>query len=127
MPVPVGVAGPLILDGQNYFIPMATTEGVLIASTSRGCKAINAGGGANTIITNEGMTRGPCVKFGTIERTGEALKWLNSEHGQTVMKEAFNSTSRFARLLSIKTVNGPCKNGIDPLLIELCDVGNDRR
>ncbi|WPH03600.1 Hypothetical protein R9X50_00648200 [Acrodontium crateriforme] len=103
MPVPVGVAGPLIVDGQSFFIPMATTEGVLIASTSRGCKAINAGGGAHTIITNDGMTRGPCVKFSTIERTGEALRWLNSEQGQTEMKNAFNSTSRFARLMSVKT------------------------
>ena len=103
LPLPLGVAGPLIIDGQSYFLPMATTEGVLIASTSRGCKAINAGGGAITVLTGDGMTRGPCVGFPTLVRAGEAKLWLDSEDGQTRMKEAFNSTSRFARLQSMKT------------------------
>lgn len=101
MPLPVGVAGPLVIDGQSYFIPMATTEGVLVASASRGCKAINAGGGAVTVLTGDGMTRGPCVTFETLERTGAAKLWLDSEVGQTVMRDAFNSTSRFARLQSM--------------------------
>ncbi|KAJ3079332.1 3-hydroxy-3-methylglutaryl-coenzyme A (HMG-CoA) reductase isozyme, partial [Rhizoclosmatium hyalinum] len=59
MPLPVGVAGPLVVNGKPLYIPMATTEGCLVASTSRGCKAINAGGGARTVLTNDGMTRGP--------------------------------------------------------------------
>lgn len=103
MPLPVGVAGPLVIDGQSYFIPMATTEGVLVASASRGCKAINAGGGAVTVLTGDGMTRGPCVSFETLERAGAAKNWLDSEVGQAFMKKAFNSTSRFARLESMKT------------------------
>lgn len=103
MPLPLGVAGPLNIDGQNYFLPMATTEGVLVASVSRGCKAINAGGGAVTVLTGDGMTRGPCVGFETLARAGEAKVWLDSEDGQRTMKNAFNSTSRFARLQSMKT------------------------
>jgi hydroxymethylglutaryl-CoA reductase (NADPH) len=103
MPLPVGVAGPLMIDGQNYFIPMATTEGVLVASASRGCKAINAGGGAVTVLTADGMTRGPCVGFDTLARAAEAKVWLDSEAGTKLMKDAFNSTSRFARLQSMKT------------------------
>ncbi|KAG6073807.1 hypothetical protein E4U16_004424 [Claviceps sp. LM84 group G4] len=103
LPLPVGVAGPLVIDGQSYFIPMATTEGVLVASTSRGCKAINSGGGAITVLTSDGMTRGPCVSFETLERAGAAKLWLDSESGQNTMKKAFNSTSRFARLQHMKT------------------------
>ena len=103
MPLPVGVAGPLVVDGQSYFVPMATTEGVLVASTSRGCKAINCGGGAVTVLTADGMTRGPCVGFETLERAGAAKLWLDSDQGQGIMKKAFNSTSRFARLNSMKT------------------------
>ena len=103
MPLPLGVAGPLVIDGQSYYLPMATTEGVLVASTSRGCKAINAGGGAVTVLTADGMTRGPCVSFETLPRAGAAKIWLDSEAGQKAMKKAFDSTSRFARLQSIKT------------------------
>lgn len=103
LPLPVGVAGPIVIDGQSFFLPMATTEGVLVASTNRGCKAINAGGGAVTVLTGDGMTRGPCIAFDTLERAGAAKVWLDSEEGKRVMTEAFNSTSRFARLQSIKT------------------------
>ncbi|CDM33504.1 hypothetical protein DTO013E5_7367 [Penicillium roqueforti] len=103
LPLPVGVAGPLNIDGQNYFIPMATTEGVLVASTSRGSKAINAGGGAVTVLTGDGMTRGPCVTFPTLARAAAAKVWIDSEEGRSIMTTAFNSTSRFARLQSIKT------------------------
>jgi hydroxymethylglutaryl-CoA reductase (NADPH) len=103
LPLPLGVAGPLVIDGEQFFLPMATTEGVLVASTSRGCKAINAGGGAVTVVTGDGMTRGPCVGFPTLARAGEAKVWLDSEEGQARMREAFNSTSRFARLSSLKT------------------------
>ncbi|KAM3067621.1 3-hydroxy-3-methylglutaryl-coenzyme A (HMG-CoA) reductase isozyme [Clarireedia jacksonii] len=103
LPLPLGVAGPIVIDGQSFFLPMATTEGVLVASTSRGCKAINSGGGAVTVLTGDGMTRGPCIAFETLERAGAAKVWLDSEEGQKTMMKAFNSTSRFARLQSIKT------------------------
>lgn len=103
MPLPVGVAGPMVIDGKSYYLPMATTEGVLVASTNRGCKAINAAGGAITVLTGDGMTRGPCVGFQTLSRAGAAKLWLDSEDGQKTMRRAFNSTSRFARLQSMKT------------------------
>lgn len=103
LPLPLGVAGPLNVDGRSYFIPMATTEGVLVASASRGCKAINAGGGAVTVLTGDGMTRGPCVGFPTLARAGAAKVWVDSEEGQRIMTAAFNSTSRFARLTTMKT------------------------
>jgi hydroxymethylglutaryl-CoA reductase (NADPH) len=103
LPLPLGVAGPILVDGQNYFLPMATTEGVLVASTSRGAKAINAGGGAVTVVTNDGMTRGPCIGFDSLARAGAAKIWLDSEEGQKTMADAFNSTSRFARLRSLKS------------------------
>lgn len=103
MPLPVGIAGPLIVDGKPYHIPMATTEGCLVASAMRGCKAINSGGGTQTVLTHDGMSRGPCVSFPSLARAGSAKIWLDSDEGQKVIKKAFNSTSRFARLQSIKS------------------------
>lgn len=103
MPLPVGVIGPLVIDGVPYHIPMATTEGCLVASAMRGCKAINAGGGATTVLTKDGMTRGPCVRFPTLARAGACKIWLDSEEGQNRVKKAFNSTSRFARLQHCQT------------------------
>ncbi|KAK7205345.1 hydroxymethylglutaryl-coenzyme A reductase-domain-containing protein [Myxozyma melibiosi] len=103
MPIPVGLAGPLVIDGKKFYIPMATTEGCLVASTMRGCKAMNAGGGVTTVLLQDGMTRGPAVRFPNLTRAGAAKLWLDSEEGQRTMKKAFDSTSRFARLSSLKT------------------------
>ncbi|KAI8890597.1 hypothetical protein K501DRAFT_281847 [Backusella circina FSU 941] len=101
MPIPVGVAGPMNIDGERIHIPMATTEGCLVASTARGCKAINAGGGATTICTADGMTRGPCIEFPNITRAADCKRWIEQE-GEQVVTEAFNSTSRFARVRKLK-------------------------
>lgn len=102
MPIPVGVAGPFNVDGQLLYLPMATTEGCLIASTSRGCKAINAGGGATTVLLADGMTRGPCVEFPNVTEAGACKRWLDTEEGLQTMQDAFNSTTRFGRLRKLK-------------------------
>lgn len=98
MPVPVGVAGPLHLDGKQFQVPMATTEGCLVASTNRGCRAIAMGGGASSCILADSMTRGPVVRLPSACQAGEVKAWLESTHGFQAIKEAFDNTSRFARL-----------------------------
>ncbi|KAI8872610.1 hypothetical protein GQ42DRAFT_132141 [Ramicandelaber brevisporus] len=109
MPLPVGVAGPVRIDGEILHVPMATTEGVLVASTSRGCKAISASAnpmGAVTVLTRDGMTRGPVVQFPSLSMANECREWLEDETpltgGYYLIKEAFDSTSRFARLQKLK-------------------------
>ncbi|KAJ2712914.1 3-hydroxy-3-methylglutaryl-coenzyme A (HMG-CoA) reductase isozyme [Coemansia spiralis] len=102
MPLPVGVAGPIRIDGQELHIPMATTEGALVASTSRGCKAITLGGGASTVLTRDAMTRGPCLQMPSAVRAGELKAWLESAAGLEEVRTAFQSTSRFARLLGLQ-------------------------
>ncbi|XP_075903200.1 3-hydroxy-3-methylglutaryl-coenzyme A reductase-like [Nelusetta ayraudi] len=98
MPVPVGVAGPLLLDGKQFQVPLATTEGCLVASTNRGCRAIALGGGANSRILADSMTRGPVVRLPSACQAAEVKAWLESTDGFQAIKEAFNNTSRFARL-----------------------------
>ncbi|XP_005096567.1 3-hydroxy-3-methylglutaryl-coenzyme A reductase [Aplysia californica] len=101
MPVPVGVAGPLLLDGVSYQVPMATTEGCLVASTNRGCRALEQSGGVSSSITNDGMTRGPVVRFPTAVRASEIKKWLETPDNFDLVKECFDTTSRFARLKKV--------------------------
>ncbi|XP_040026180.2 3-hydroxy-3-methylglutaryl-coenzyme A reductase-like isoform X2 [Gasterosteus aculeatus] len=98
IPVPVGVAGPLHLDGKQFQVPMATTEGCLVASTNRGCRAIALGGGAKCRILADSMTRGPVVRLPSACQAAEVKAWLESTDGFQEIKEAFDNTSRFARL-----------------------------
>lgn len=83
--LPLGVAGPIKIssfaktseDRQNYYIPLATTEGALVASVSRGCKAINLSGGAITGTENVGTTRGPVFETSGLGESFKFRKWLN--------------------------------------------------
>ncbi|KAJ1922332.1 3-hydroxy-3-methylglutaryl-coenzyme A (HMG-CoA) reductase isozyme [Mycoemilia scoparia] len=101
-PIPVGVAGPLRIDGKLYHIPMSTTEGALVASISRGCKAITLGGGASTALLKDGMSRGPCVQMPSAMDAADLKVWLDGYDGFTTVKESFESTSRFAKLRTLK-------------------------
>ncbi|XP_053196013.1 3-hydroxy-3-methylglutaryl-coenzyme A reductase-like isoform X3 [Scomber japonicus] len=98
MPVPVGVAGPLLLDEKQFHIPMATTEGCLVASTNRGCRALSLSGGCRSSILADSMTRGPVVRLPSACRAAEVKVWLETPDGFSTIKEAFEQTSRFARL-----------------------------
>uniref|UniRef100_T1PKH0 3-hydroxy-3-methylglutaryl coenzyme A reductase n=1 Tax=Musca domestica TaxID=7370 RepID=T1PKH0_MUSDO len=97
VPIPVGYAGPLLLDGAKYFVPMATTEGALVASTNRGCKALSVRG-VTSYVEDVGMTRAPCVRFASVTRAAEAKLWISDEQNYQRIKAEFDSTSRFGRL-----------------------------
>ncbi|CAI9110428.1 OLC1v1010443C2 [Oldenlandia corymbosa var. corymbosa] len=100
--LPVGIAGPLMLDGREYMVPMATTEGCLVASTNRGCKAILASGGATSVLMRDGMTRAPVVRFATAKRAAELKFYVEDTDNFQTLSHAFNKSSRFARLQSIQ-------------------------
>jgi len=101
LPMPLGVAGPLLLNDKKYYVPMATTEGCLVASTNRGCRAISMSGGVRSTVVSDGMTRGPVVHFPSAMKAAEAMKWLQIEENYQKIKAVFDSTSRFARLQRI--------------------------
>ncbi|GLJ24886.1 hypothetical protein SUGI_0476000 [Cryptomeria japonica] len=100
--VPVGVAGPLLLNGSEYMVPMATTEGCLVASTNRGCKAILMSGGATSILLRDGMTRAPVVRFQSAKRAADLKFYIEDPTNSDNLSDIFNRTSRFARLQDIK-------------------------
>jgi hydroxymethylglutaryl-CoA reductase (NADPH) len=101
--VPVGAVGPLLLDGTTYTVPFATTEGALVASTTRGCKAIcMSPGGATSAVLNDGMTRSPVVRVPSLACAARLKAFVESPDTFTLVKAAFDSTSRFARLKECK-------------------------
>nr|U5JCC6.1 RecName: Full=3-hydroxy-3-methylglutaryl coenzyme A reductase 2-B; Short=HMG-CoA reductase 2; Short=Hydroxymethylglutaryl-CoA reductase; Short=PgHMGR2 [Panax ginseng]AGL08682.1 HMGR2 [Panax ginseng] len=100
--VPVGIAGPLLLNETEYSVPMATTEGCLVASTNRGCKAIYASGGATSVLLKDGMTRAPVVRFGSAKRAAELKFFLEDPMNFETLALVFNKSSRFGRLQGIK-------------------------
>lgn len=105
--IPVGYAGPVLLDGSRYFIPMATTEGALVASTNRGCKALSVRG-VTSYVEDIGMTRAPCVKLPNVRRAAEVKNWINTEENYRNIKIEFDSTSRFGRLKELMiAMDGP--------------------
>jgi hydroxymethylglutaryl-CoA reductase (NADPH) len=66
--IPIGIAGPLLIKNvniknKNYYIPLATTEGALVASVNRGCKTISTSGGAFVFVEPVGITRGSVYKI----------------------------------------------------------------
>lgn len=103
LPVPVGYAGPLLLDEASYMVPMATTEGALVASTNRGCRALGMSGGVYSSVLGDGMTRGPVVRLPSAIQASKVKIWLDQVENFQLMETAFNQTSRFARLTSLHT------------------------
>jgi hydroxymethylglutaryl-CoA reductase (NADPH) len=104
VPIPIGAVGPLLLDGKEYIVPMATTEGCLVASTHRGAKALSFAleGSIQSVLYKDGMTRGPAIDMPSAKRAGELKTWLEQPENYSKVKQAFDGTSRFARLQEIK-------------------------
>uniref|UniRef100_A0A0D9XF62 3-hydroxy-3-methylglutaryl coenzyme A reductase n=1 Tax=Leersia perrieri TaxID=77586 RepID=A0A0D9XF62_9ORYZ len=100
--LPVGVAGPLLLDGERFYVPMATTEGCLVASTNRGFKAIAESGGATSVVLQDGMTRAPVARFPSARRAAELKGFLENPANFETLAMVFNRSSRFARLQGVK-------------------------
>uniref|UniRef100_A0A1J3IM31 3-hydroxy-3-methylglutaryl coenzyme A reductase n=1 Tax=Noccaea caerulescens TaxID=107243 RepID=A0A1J3IM31_NOCCA len=99
--IPVGIAGPLLLDGIEYSVPMATTEGCLVASTNRGCKAIHLSGGAFSVLVKDAMSRAPIVRFPSARRAALAMFYLQDPANFERLSFIFRKSSKFAKLESI--------------------------
>lgn len=98
--IPIGFAGPLHVNGEyaqgEFIIPLATTEGTLVASYNRGIKTLNMSGGVHTTILEDAMQRAPVFVFSTARAAREFVVWVN-ENLDTIRQEA-EATSSIARL-----------------------------
>src|SRR3989338_2118984 len=106
--LPLGAAGPMKLKGEyingEFYIPLATTEGALVASVNRGSKAIRESGGANVFAYRIGTTRGPVFDVESIAGNRKLFKWLHKNEEKVV--ETAESTSNHLKYkkMMIKSV-----------------------
>ncbi len=104
--IPMGIAGPLKINGEHcnreVMVPLATSEGALVASINRGASTITASGGANARVISDIMTRAPAIKT---ENAVDALKikqWFENNFNK--LKEIAESTTSHGKLLKIDPI-----------------------
>ena len=104
--LPMGVAGPIKIkqvgckEVNEYYVPLATTEGALVASVSRGCKAIFLSGGATVRVKQVGTSRAPVFEVKNLEHAQQVIAWI--EDNFDVIKQVTENTDKYLRLLSAK-------------------------
>ena len=101
--IPLGYAGPVRITGEyadgDFLVPLATTEGALVASISRGMSVMNDGGGVRTMVCADAMTRAPVLRVEGIEHSKRVMAWIESHRGD--IDEAVASTTSHGRLSRI--------------------------
>jgi hydroxymethylglutaryl-CoA reductase (NADPH) len=104
--IPIGFAGPILINGEHakgeFVIPMATTEGTLVASYNRGIKVLNESGGVMVTVMDDAMQRAPVFIFENARATRHFIQWVK-EHEREIADQA-ESTSSIAKLKYIDTL-----------------------
>jgi hydroxymethylglutaryl-CoA reductase (NADPH) len=102
--VPIGLAGPLLVNGEHaqgeFLVPLATTEGTLVASYSRGMKLCRLAGGVTTTVVDDRMQRAPVFSFANAREARDFAAWLD-EHFAEIAAAAQETTSS-GKLLDIQ-------------------------
>jgi hydroxymethylglutaryl-CoA reductase (NADPH) len=102
--VPLGLAGPLLVNGEHaqgeFYVPLATAEGTLIASYNRGMRLLYEAGGVTTTVMDDRMQRAPAFIFPSAREARAFGEWLD-EHFDDV-KAAAETTTRSGRLKNIE-------------------------
>jgi len=102
--IPMGMIGPMRVNGEyangEYYIPLATSEGALIASTNRGSSVITQSGGAVSRIVGDRMTRAPLFKVPDISHAVLLADWVRDNFEE--VRSVSDSQTRFTRLESFR-------------------------
>jgi hydroxymethylglutaryl-CoA reductase (NADPH) len=102
--VPIGIAGPLLVDGEHaqgeFYVPMATTEGTLVASYNRGMKLLHRAGGVKTTVMDDRMQRAPAFGFDSAREARTFGQWVSANFD--AIKHEAETTTRIGRLHDIE-------------------------
>ncbi len=103
--IPLGFAGPLHIKGEHakgdFLIPLATTEGTLVASYNRGMKVLNLSGGVTCTVQADHMQRAPVFIFESAREALAFRRWVDA-HMDDIRREA-EATTRSGKLKYIDT------------------------
>jgi hydroxymethylglutaryl-CoA reductase (NADPH) len=103
--IPLGFAGPLQVNGEHaqdeFLIPLATSEGTLVASYNRGMKVCNLSGGVKATVSGDAMQRAPVFVFEDAREARDFTRWVDDRIDR--IREEAESTSSVARLIYIDT------------------------
>ncbi|WP_297420470.1 hydroxymethylglutaryl-CoA reductase (NADPH) [Thermococcus sp.] len=103
--IPMGVAGPLKINGEyakgEFYIPLATTEGALVASVNRGCSALTEAGGVKTTIIADKMARAPLLKCPDARRAREVADWVK-DNLNYLQEEVVSAVTKHGKLRGVK-------------------------
>jgi len=101
--VPIGFAGPIRINGEHadgeFLVPLATTEGTLVASYNRGMKVLNLSGGVTCTVVGDAMQRAPVFVFDNARHARDFADWVD-ERLAKIRAEA-ETTSSVAKLTYI--------------------------
>ncbi len=101
--VPIGLAGPITVNGEyaqgDFIIPLATTEGTLVASYNRGMKVLNLSGGVTATVSDDRMQRAPVFVFDSAREARDFRAWVNANMDD--IRRVAEATSSVAKLLDI--------------------------
>lgn len=104
--LPVGVAGPLKINGdyckREVYVPLATSEGALVASINRGASTITSSGGVNAHVISDIMTRAPVIKTSSASDALKIKQWFIDNFQE--LKEIAESTTSHGKLLKIDPI-----------------------
>lgn len=102
--VPMGFAGPLLVNGEHaqgeFYVPMATTEGTLLASYSRGMRLTREAGGVKVTVIDDAMQRAPVFAFEDARFARDFGLWV-SDHFEQI-KAVAEETTRSGKLRNIE-------------------------
>jgi hydroxymethylglutaryl-CoA reductase (NADPH) len=101
--VPIGVAGPLRINGEHargdFYVPLATAEGTLVASYNRGMRVLSECGGVTTTVVEDSMQRAPVFMFDDAVDAREFGVWVEQHEGE--IRAAAEATTRSGKLTYI--------------------------
>jgi hydroxymethylglutaryl-CoA reductase (NADPH) len=102
--VPLGIAGPVLVNGEHakgdFYVPLATAEGTLVASYNRGMRLLREAGGVTTTVMADKMQRAPAFIFESAREAREFGHWLDENFDQ--IKQMAESSTRTGRLHDIE-------------------------